>query len=93
MDHCSCNFVPGLHRFGEMYDLIGLIAPRPVMIEAGDYDPIFPIESVKRSVERARQVYARFGAEDQVETDYFEGRHQISGRKAYRFLAADLNKR
>ncbi len=91
MEHCSCNFMPGLYRFGEMYDLVGLIAPRPMLVEAGAYDPIFPIQSVQRSVERARQVYAVFGAEDQVETDYFEGRHQISGRKAYRFLAADLN--
>ena len=29
MHHCACNFVPGLHRFGEMYDLIGLVAPAP----------------------------------------------------------------
>ncbi len=92
MDHCSCNFIPGLHVFGEMYDLVGLIAPRPMLVEAGTYDPIFPLEAVKRSVERAREVYSVFGAGDRVETDFFEGRHQISGRKAYRFLAADLKK-
>ncbi len=93
MDHCACNYVPGLYRFGEMYDLVGLIAPRPMLVEAGTYDPIFPIHAVKRSVDRAREVYAVFNAGDRVETDFFEGRHQISGRKAYRFLAADLNKR
>ena len=27
MNHCPCNVVPGLHKFGEEYDLIGLIAP------------------------------------------------------------------
>jgi hypothetical protein len=54
MHHCTCNFVPGLHRFGEMYDLVGLIAPRPLLVEAGSYDPIFPIAAVKASVERAR---------------------------------------
>lgn len=86
MSHCTCNFVPGLWQFGEMYDLIGLIAPRPVLVEAGTYDSIFPIKAVRQSVERARQVYAVFGAENQVETDYFEGRHAISGRRAYDFL-------
>ncbi len=86
MHHCACNFVPGLGRFGEMYDLVGLIAPRPLLIEAGTRDPIFPIEAVCRSVDRARAVYSVFGAADQVETDYFEGRHQISGRRAYDFL-------
>ena len=90
MDHCPCNIVPGLHRFGEMYDLVGLIAPRPLLIEAGSRDPIFPIAAVKRSVERAREVYGVLGAPAYPETDYFEGRHQISGRRAYDFLAERL---
>jgi hypothetical protein len=86
MHHCACNFVPGLHAFGEMYDLVGLIAPRPLLVEAGDYDPIFPMEAVKRSIVRTNEVYGLFGAGGQVETDYFEGRHQISGNRAYDFL-------
>ena len=90
MAHCPCNFVPGLHRFGEMYDLVGLIAPRPLLVEAGDRDPIFPIRAVRRSVRRAREVYEVFGARDAVATDYFHGRHQISGRKAYTFLEGHL---
>jgi dienelactone hydrolase len=91
MSHCACNFVPGLYRFGEMYDLVGLIAPRPMLVEAGSRDPIFPIEAVQGSVARGREVYRVFGAEDQVEADVFEGRHQISGRRAYDFLWEKLN--
>jgi dienelactone hydrolase len=86
MSHCACNFVPGLWQFGEMYDLVGLIAPRPLLVEAGNYDPIFPLRAVRKSVARARAVYRVFGAADRVQTDYFEGRHQISGRRAYDFL-------
>ena len=90
MNHCACNFAPGLHRFGEMYDLIGLLAPRPVLIEAANYDNIFPLAEVKKSVSRARKVYDVFGAKSNIETDYFEGRHQISGAKAYDFLSDHL---
>jgi dienelactone hydrolase len=86
MSHCACNFAPGLWQFGEMYDLVGLIAPRPLLVEAGNYDPIFPMRAVKKSVARARAVYRVFGAAKHVQTDYFEGRHQISGRRAYDFL-------
>jgi dienelactone hydrolase len=86
MHHCACNFVPGLWQFGEMYDLVGLIAPRPMLIEAGDHDPIFPIQAVQRSVKIARNVYDLFGVKQNVETDYFVGRHQISGQRAYDFL-------
>jgi len=90
MSHCACNFVPGLSRFGEMQDLVGLIAPRPMLVEAATYDCIFPIASVKKSVARARQVYGVLGARGAVATDYFSGRHQISGAKAYDFLAEKL---
>ena len=90
MHHCACNFIPGLGKFGEMYDLVGLIAPRPLLVESGDHDGIFPRKAVQESVARARGVYAVFGAQDQVQTDYFEGRHQISGRRAYDFLAEQL---
>lgn len=90
MHHCSCNFVPGLHKFGEIYDLVGLIAPRPMLIEAGSYDPIFPMKSVIKSVAKARSVYSVFDARKAVQTDYFEGRHQISGAKAYDFLLKNV---
>ena len=90
MNHCPCNFVPGLYKFGEEYDLIGLIAPRPVLIEAANRDPIFPIKAVEFSVKKAREVYRVFQAEDKIETDFFEGRHQIGGRRAYDFLLEKL---
>ncbi len=90
MHHCACNVVPGLAEFGEMSDLAGLIAPRPVLVEAGSYDPIFPIKAVRSGVAKARDVYEVFGARERVTTDYFEGRHQISGRKAYDFLKQAL---
>ncbi len=91
MHHCTCNFVPGLARFGEIYDMVGMIAPRPMLVEAGSRDPIFPISAVKEAVARAKEVYAVFGAQDQVELDTFEGRHRISGKRAYDFLWEKLS--
>lgn len=91
MSHCACNFVPGLAEFGEMHDLAGLIAPRPMLVEAGTYDPIFPIRAVRAGVAKARKVYDVFGSADLLGTEYFEGRHQICGREAYRFLERALS--
>jgi hypothetical protein len=48
MHHCPCNFVPGLHKFGEIYDLVGLITPRSLLIEAGSHDPIFHLKLSRR---------------------------------------------
>jgi dienelactone hydrolase len=91
MEHCSCNFVPGLAQFGEMYDLAGLIAPRPMLVEAGSHDGIFPINAVKRSVKKARAIYRIFDTDKSLETDFFVGPHQINGAKAYDFLSTELS--
>ena len=90
MHHCACNYIHGLGRFGEIYDLAGLIAPRPILVESATRDDIFPVQSVRRSIARTRDVYDVFGARDKVQLDVFEGRHEISGRKAYTFLAEHL---
>jgi dienelactone hydrolase len=88
--HCTCNFVPGLLNLGELSDLAGLIAPRPVLVEHGVRDPIFPIAKVKATVAKAKRAWKVFGAEENFQTDYFEGRHRINGDVAYEFLAKHL---
>ncbi|MEO8604154.1 MAG: acetylxylan esterase, partial [bacterium] len=44
--HCDCNYIPGILQYAEMADIAALIAPRPLLIEAGTVDPIFPVEDV-----------------------------------------------
>jgi dienelactone hydrolase len=90
MHHCACNFVPGLATFGEMHDLAGLIAPRPLFIEAGTRDPIFPIGAVQRGVSNARAVYRIFEASQRITLNVFEGRHEVHGGPAYPWLKAQL---
>ncbi len=48
MPHCIDNFVPGLLDIAELPDILGLIAPRPLLIESGTKDPIFPIVAAKK---------------------------------------------
>jgi dienelactone hydrolase len=93
MNHCGCNFVPGILRLGELSDLSALIAPRPLLIESGTRDEIFPIAAVKRTVRKARAAWRVFDADANLQTDCFPGTHQISGAKAYDFLAAQLGSR
>ncbi len=90
MNHCTCNFIPGLLEMGELSDLAGLIAPRPCLVENGTRDDIFPIEHVKRTVSKARRAWSIFGASADLEADYFAGRHAIGGAKAYDFLGRSL---
>ena len=86
MQHCACNYVPGLLQDAEMYDIAALIAPRPLLIEAGTEDPIFPLPGVLEAYERVHEAYVAQGVAGRLDQDVFVGRHQISGAKAYDFL-------
>lgn len=90
LSHCACNYVPGIVQYAEIADIAGLIAPRPVLIEAGTQDPSFPVAGTRRAVGDLRRIYERFGAAQSVETDIFEGGHRWSGAKAYGWLDQEL---
>ncbi|MCC3372274.1 S9 family peptidase [Cohnella sp. REN36] len=81
--HCIDNYVPGLSLVAEMPDILGLIAPKPLLVEAGTRDPIFPVHATLKAFENIRDVYRLLDKEEKLEFDLFEGDHEISGKAAY----------
>lgn len=79
LNHCVCNYVPGLLTTAEMSDVAGLIAPRPLVIVNGERDDIFPIEAARVSFEKLRLVYEEAGKPDNC-------RHVV-GPEGHRFYA------
>jgi hypothetical protein len=84
--HCLCNFVPGIVNLVEMVDIAGLVAPRPLLIETGTHDPIFPTEAAQRAYQDLQKVYDVFEVTENLDIDIFEGEHAWSGAKAYDWL-------
>lgn len=62
--HCSDNYVPGLARVAELADVLGLFAPRPLVVVAGQSDPIFPLSGVQAAFRQLRRIYRAAGAPD-----------------------------
>ena len=90
VSHCIDNYVPGILQWAEMYDVAGLIAPRPVFVESGEKDRIFPIAASRASFERVKKVYEVFGAGGAVEQETFDGPHSFWGKRGLPFLARNL---
>ena len=61
MPHCMCNHIPSIRRYFEMGDLAGLIAPRKLVIAAGQLDSIFPIDGTKENYEIVEKMYSAAG--------------------------------
>lgn len=75
--HCDCNTVPGILRFGEFYDVAGLIAPRPLLTVNGSEDTLFPLSEVERAFEGTRRIYAAAGVPERYRGVYGEGGHRF----------------
>jgi hypothetical protein len=91
LSHCMDNYVPGILNWAEMYDVAGLIAPRPLFSEGGEKDPIFPVAATRESYARVRKVYSVFGAPNAVQQEIFEGVHEFHGVRGLPFLMKQLS--
>ena len=88
--HCIDNYVPGILTWAEMYEVAGLIAPRPLFVESGEKDPIFPIRASVESFTSVRDIYGVFGAGDRVEQEVFPAEHVFWGKRGIPFVARHL---
>ena len=90
LSHCIDNYVPGILDWAEMHDLAGLIAPRPLFVESGEKDNIFPIRASIESFNKVREIYGVFGATDRIEQEVFPDEHSFWGKRGLPFLARHL---
>ena len=79
--HCADNYVPGLLQYAEMADVMGLFAPRPVVLVCGADDPIFPVDATQRAFSDLQKIYRAAGAADRC--------HLVVGAGGHRFYADD----
>ncbi len=80
MYHCQCNYIPGLYPVADMGDILGLFAPRPLVVVSGDKDPIFPVSGARSEFRRLKKIYRAADAPGNC-------RHVI-GKGGHRFYAA-----
>ncbi len=84
-----------IHEFGmgdtfNYGELVGLIVPRPFMVERGHDDPVGTDELVSYEYAKVRRLYVKLGIPDLTEIEYFNGRHEIHGVGTYAFLKKHL---
>jgi dienelactone hydrolase len=84
--HCDCNYVPGILTLGEMYDVAGLIAPRPFVAMAGRQDSIFPIDQVQFAMEKLKSIYTVAGVPERCELHIGEGGHRYYKQGSWPFI-------
>ena len=85
--HCDCNYVPGILQLAEMWDVAGLIAPRPFCAVHGRDDPIFPVQETRLAYGKLQRVYEVAGAPESCRLYVGEGGHRFYADGAWPFVS------
>jgi dienelactone hydrolase len=88
--HCIDNYVPGVLGWAELYDIAGLIAPRPLFCESGESDPLFPAAAARECFGKVEHVYTVMGAQGRAQLQSFDGGHRFHGGRGWPFVASAL---
>jgi dienelactone hydrolase len=73
---CVCEVLPGALRFTEEGDVLGLIAPRALLVINATKDAIqFSVAEAEKSVARAKAVFKLYGADEKLAHVPFESPH------------------
>jgi dienelactone hydrolase len=84
---CGAQALPGLLRHGDIPEILGLAAPKPVLFEIGSAEDCFHKPDMLKAYARVRRFYAAAGKPGLAAKDLFRGRHRWNGEKAWAWLA------
>ena len=82
-------YLPGILKWGDIPDIVSLIAPRPLLILNGEQDLRFPVQGAKDVVARAGMLYRRLGRPDALELFTSPQGHEFTDemrQRAYHWL-------
>jgi pimeloyl-ACP methyl ester carboxylesterase len=83
---CGSQVVSGLLDEFEHVDVAALVAPRPLLVESGRADLIFPLDAASATVEQLRAVYEHLGESGAIVLHEHDGGHEWDGSSVPVFL-------
>ncbi|GCE25019.1 hypothetical protein KDA_05030 [Dictyobacter alpinus] len=75
INHNFAAYVPGLLEVGDMDQLLANLAPRALLMAAGNQDWIFPIDGVRQIAQVASHAYEAYGTPSAFRFQEFSGGH------------------
>jgi dienelactone hydrolase len=76
---CVCEILPGVLRFTEEGDVLGLVAPRALMVVSATRDAFqFSVGEAKKSLERTSAIFKLYGTPEKLRHAIFESGHDYN---------------
>jgi dienelactone hydrolase len=72
------------------FQAIGLICPRPCLVQLGENDALFNMEGARKEAARASAYYEKLGISDRFEFDTHPGGHEFENERIFNFFKKHL---
>jgi len=86
VNYCGMQVAPSLYKYVDLPDLQGLLAPKPLLVDIGAYDPCFVIDSAMACYKKVEKIYHAAGVPDNLELDLHDKGHAWGANKSFKFF-------
>jgi dienelactone hydrolase len=76
--HSFVHFVPHLHRWLDLPDVVSMAAPRALLVQQCEKDGLFPLAGMKESLEVIAKVYEKGGAKEKFTGRFYNEPHKFT---------------
>ena len=93
--HSFVHFIPALHQWLDMPDVVSMMAPKPLMVQQCRQDGLFPAAGMEQSIEKLVAVYDKAGVSDRFAGRFYDGGHRFDvpmQEDAFRWLDQHLKR-
>lgn len=92
IEHCPCNYVPGIANVFDMGDLMAMACPKYFVQVSGVNDDIFPVSAAKRVFEEGALAYGSMGLSGKCRLYLGEGGHRFYADGSWNIIHELLKK-
>ncbi len=76
--HSWVHFLPTLHRYLDLPDVVSMMAPKPLLVQQCRQDGLYTLQGMKDSVDKIAAVYQKAGVGGQFSGRFYDGPHRFS---------------
>ena len=73
--HSFVHFIPGVHRYLDLPDIVALRAPQPLMVQQCRRDGLFPPAGMEEAVNKIAAIYKKAGAQNAFSARFYDVPH------------------
>ena len=83
---CGAQHMPDLLLHGDIPDMLGLAAPKPLFFEMGENETCFHFPDMMKAYRHLKKIYKAAGAADRIDFESFPTNHRWRGNRAWDWM-------